>query len=45
MKQFESFGDFKKRLKEMSDAGSVFIEKYFTSKCAEDILRLDIKDL
>lgn len=33
------------RLKEMSDAGSVFIEKYFTSKCAEDILRLDIKDL
>ncbi len=29
-------------LKEMSDAGKLFIEKYFTSKCAEDILRLDI---
>lgn len=30
------------RLKEMSDAGEKFIEKYFTSKCAEDILRQDI---
>lgn len=30
------------KLKEMSDAGEKFIEKYFTSKCAESLLRQDI---
>ena len=29
-------------LREMSDAGKVFIEKYLTPKSAEDILRLDM---
>ena len=30
-------------LREMSDAGKTFIEKYFTPKSAEDILRLDME--
>ncbi len=30
-------------LREMSDAGKSFIEKYFTPKSAEDILRLDME--
>ncbi len=38
----ELYEDYDK-LKEMSDAGKAFVEKYFTPKSAEDILRLDIE--
>lgn len=31
------------RLKEMSDAGKAFINKYFTPECAEEILKQDIE--
>jgi len=31
------------QLRKMSDAGEQFIQQYFTTKCAEDILKLDIE--